>query len=197
MTLITREDERWKMKAIRFFGMSRTIYPLTRRHIPEYRNPWLHFCEKLQKSPKKKKDLRHRTPHITALSKGLSPILRPVQWSWQLDAFALRRISGRLIGSKSSANCRPHLWTAAYLSFFFFFGVSAGFWAVASQIPRFWDLSKRLTTYLDRISYRTRSVVKWACLCLHRDSSHVKTEDTGRVISKPGFVWQRLLPFKG
>jgi predicted ferric reductase len=39
MTLIIREDERWKMKAICFFKMPRTTYPVTRRHIPEYRNP--------------------------------------------------------------------------------------------------------------------------------------------------------------
>jgi D-alanyl-lipoteichoic acid acyltransferase DltB (MBOAT superfamily) len=39
MKLIIREDERWKMKAIRFFGVSRTTYPVTRRLVPEYRNP--------------------------------------------------------------------------------------------------------------------------------------------------------------
>ena len=39
MAFAIRVDERWKMKAIRSFEMSRTTYPVTRRHISQYRNP--------------------------------------------------------------------------------------------------------------------------------------------------------------
>jgi hypothetical protein len=138
------------------------------------------------------------TLYCVVIGPNSSPVLRPMQWSWQLGAIVIRQIFGRLIGSKSSASCRPQLWTAAY-TFFFFFGVSAHFWAVASQIPRFWDVSQRSTPNLDRTVCRTRSEVKWACLCLHRDSRHLKTEDTGRVSSdqqKWLYVWQRHRPFK-
>jgi len=129
MAFAIRVDERWKMKAIRSFEMSRTTYPVTRRHISQYRNPWLYLCEKLQKS--QQKGLRHRTPHITALSKGRNPV--------KLTARRLRLktyLGGWLAVSPRPAVGRTYE-PLLIFSFFFFFGVSGRFWAVASTYRGF------------------------------------------------------------